>query len=240
MFLRLIKTIIGLALIPACYVSTVHVVRLIGDLQSVAGHDIPPSTWGLMIGFALWIVLYLALPRPVRTYVLAHELTHALWGWLTGARIKGIKVGPTGGHVKLTSTNFLVTLAPYFFPFYTVLVIILYAALSIFFDMRTYEPFWMGCVGLTWSFHLTFTISMLKTNQPDIEEHGRVFSYAVIYLLNVLGAALWVVAVTPPSILSFFAELWNDMLVAYEACGVRCTQYWTYIEQFVADIVSGR
>jgi hypothetical protein len=31
------------------------------------------------------------------------------------------------------------------------------------------------------------------TSQPDIQEYGRLFSYSLIYLLNVAGIALWIV-----------------------------------------------
>jgi hypothetical protein len=46
---------------------------------------------------------------------------------------------------------------------------------------------------LTWAFHFTFTLQSLLTSQPDIQEYGRLFSYSLIYLLNVAGIALWIV-----------------------------------------------
>ena len=35
-----------------------------------------------------------------------------------------------------------------------------------FYDLNAYEPFWLGLVGLTWGFHLTFTISTLGAALP--------------------------------------------------------------------------
>ncbi len=195
---RALKWLIGLLLLPVCVSATAALGQLVMGTVTAPG-DWPLSTRALFAGFLLWIVLYLCLPRPARAYVLAHELTHALWGWMFGAEIKGLKVTKKGGHVKLTKNNFLITLAPYFCPFYTLCVVLLYLVLTFFVDMTGYEPLWLGWIGLTWGFHLTFTLSALALHQPDIRMHGRLFSYSVIYLCNVLGIVLWVVTVSTPS-----------------------------------------
>ena len=41
--------------------------------------------------------------------------------------MKKIKVTSSGGHVHITKTNFLIALAPYFFPLYAVLVVAVFA-----------------------------------------------------------------------------------------------------------------
>ena len=128
-----------------------------------------------------------------------------------GARVSRFRVGARGGSVTLSKSNFLITLAPYFFPLYTILVVAAYGALSLFYDLKAYEPLWLGLVGLTWSFHLTFTISTLRQHQPDIRIHGRLFSYAFIYLFNLLGIALWLVAVTESTFADFSARLGGDL-----------------------------
>lgn len=206
--MRMFKRIVALFLLPLCVASTRAGLDLLGILPSTFSDGIPAPTIGLLAGFVLWLFMYIAMPRPVRTYVLAHELTHALWGWAMGAEIRGINVSAKGGHVRLTHTNFLITLAPYFFPFYTFLILLLHFVLSQFYDMRMYEPVWMGWVGLTWSFHLTFTLSMLRIKQPDIQEHGRLFSYTLIYLFNVLGLSA--------GLLSILDMAWPD----------GCTMLW--------------
>ncbi len=222
----LTKIIVGLLLLPFCVAATQTLVFLVRSIQPAAVGAVPRSAWGLLIGFVLWIVCFFATPRPVRTYVLAHELTHALWGWVMGARISRMKVSKRGGSVTLSKNNFLITLAPYFFPLYTVLVIILYYALSLFFDLHTYEPFWLGLVSLTWAFHLTFTITTLMEHQPDVRLNGRLFSYAVIYLFNVLGIGLWIVGVASPTIREFGGRLGSDILAAWTACGQAITPAW--------------
>jgi hypothetical protein len=216
--MRALKWLIGLILLPACAGVTLHLVHVLRDLLPAAGGSgLAAGVWALLAGFGLWLVLYHVCPRPMRTYVLAHELTHALWGWAMGARILGMKVGRSGGHVRLTHANFLITLAPYFFPLYTVLIIVLHAVLSLFYDMRQFELVWLGWVGLTWGFHLTFTLSMLRIGQPDIEEHGRLFSYCIIYLFNLLGIGLWVVAVSRVTGGEWAGSLFEQVLDTYYA-----------------------
>jgi hypothetical protein len=147
-------------------------------------------------GYVLWLALYFTLPRPVRTYVLAHELTHALWGWLMGADILRMRVSARGGSVTLSESNLLIALAPYFFPLYTVLIIAGYYLLSLFFEVERYYLVWLALVGFTWGFHFTFTVATLLQHQTDIREYGHLFSYTVIYVFNVLGICLWVVLVS--------------------------------------------
>lgn len=197
MLLKLFKFILGLLLLPVC-VAASHV--LWGLLQAAARTEsavfLPLPTLALLSGFGLWLALFMLFPRPVRSYILAHELTHALWGLLMGASIAKISVKEDHGSVVLSKTNFLITLAPYFFPLYTVLVIGLYYLLVLFYPVERFHLFWLGLVGLTWGFHLTFTVSALLQHQSDIRDQGHLFAYAVIYLANVLGICLWVIIVS--------------------------------------------
>jgi hypothetical protein len=181
------------------------------------GTGLSSSTMGLLLGVVLWVFLYMVLPRPVVSYVLAHELTHALWGYLMGAGVSRLRVSGKGGSVVVSKSNIFITLAPYFFPFYTVVVILLHGVLWLFVDMRGYEPLWMGFVGLTWAFHATFTLSMLAGRQPDIEAYGRVFSYTMIYLMNVLGVCLWVVATSSPTLGMLVDRLGADLAAVWFA-----------------------
>jgi hypothetical protein len=75
----------------------------------------------LLAGAACWIVIFLLLPKPMWIYVFGHELTHALWAWLFGGQVKKMKVSSAGGQVVVSKSNFLIVLAPYFFPLYTAL-----------------------------------------------------------------------------------------------------------------------
>ena len=214
--MKLFKFLLGLLLLPGCVAATRTLVLL---LRPAAPGVDPAGLAGLGAGFGLWLFVYFTLPRPTIAYVFGHELTHAIWSFLLGGGFSELRVRPTGGSVRVSESGVLVTLAPYFFPLYTLLVIAAYGAFALIFDPAAWRPLWFGLVGLTWSFHLTFTLSMLTRRQPDILEHGRLFSYALIYLLNVLGVALWVVAVGPASLGDFAAGLVRDARWLWEAAG---------------------
>ena len=85
-------------------------------------------------------------------YVLGHELTHALWTWLFGGKVKKMKVSSSGGHVVISKTNFFIALAPYFFPLYAVIVVAVFATGHLIWDWKSYLVFfpsarWRGvCV----------------------------------------------------------------------------------------------
>ena len=192
MMTRVLRLLLALLLLPLCGASTLAVTGLLGSLES--GVSWPELS--LAGGFLLWIAMYFTLPRPIRTYVLAHELTHALWGYLMGAAVHNLKVSRKGGSVLLSGSNMWVTLSPYFFPLYTVVISIVYGICSLAWDLHHLEWLWLALVGLTWSFHLTFTVSSLLQHQTDIVEYGRVFSMTVIYLMNVLGMGAWIALVT--------------------------------------------
>jgi hypothetical protein len=194
--MRVINFFVGILLMPICVAITWTVASLIRAAHPASDAFLPPAVMAFGAGFLIWVILYFTLPPPVRTYVLAHELTHALWGSFMGASISRMKISKERGSVTLSKSNVLITLAPYFFPLYTIIVIIVYCVLSLFYDTSAYHLLWLGLVGFTWSFHFTFTISALMQSQTDIKEYGYLFSYTVIYIFNVLGIAIWIVAVT--------------------------------------------
>ncbi len=198
--MRPLKFLLGLFLLPIAWIAISATARLIATLrfEEFGGH--PQSAWWLAGGFLLWLLLYLLLPRPMRTYVLGHELTHAVWALLMGARVSRLRVSARGGSVNVSKSNWIITLAPYFFPFYTMLVIAAAFILGFFYDLQPYERFILAAIGFTYAFHVTFTIAMLTIRQPDIQEHGRLFSYTVILLLNTLGLGCWLVAVAHPTL----------------------------------------
>lgn len=227
---KFIKMWIGIGLLPLLWAVSVAAYQL---YQSSANSNTGPgwSAWALPIGFVVWVAVFFLLPRPFRTYVLGHELTHALWALLMGGRVGKMKVGKSGGHVELTKTNFIITLAPYFFPFYTVLVIAVYYLAGIWIDVANYQLWWLAAIGLTWAFHVTFTIHMLSQHQPDIHEHGRIFSYTVIYIMNVLVISLWMILVGTPRFSGFGTLLVHEITSAYRATFDQLAQAWLFVSE---------
>jgi len=143
------------------------------------------SFWvALGAGTSVWLVIFFSLPRPMWLYVVGHELTHALWALLFGGRVKAFKASRTGGHVVLTKTNSFVALAPYFFPLYSVLWSLLFLLLAWFFGWKGHAFWFHFGVGMTYTFHLTLTATILRIRQPDLDGEGWLFSGVMIWLMH--------------------------------------------------------
>ena len=232
---KFFKMLIGIALLPACWAAS-RAIYTLYQTSVESAVETPFAVWALPSGFVLWVAIYFLLPRPFRTYVLGHELTHALWAIMMGGRVGKLKVGKSGGHVELTKTNFVITLAPYFFPFYAFLVIAAYYLAGIWLDVEPYKDWWLGAVGFTWAFHVTFTLNMLAERQPDIQEHGRIFSYAVIYLMNVLVIGTWMVLVGSPEFRSFGELLSQENALAYSYAYRLGLSVWVYAATLIESL----
>lgn len=148
-------------------------------------------------------------------YVAGHELTHALWALLFGHRVTAIKIRRTGGHVILSGTNSLITLAPYFFPLYGVIWLVFANGLNRWTSLRVAG--WVTALGFggAYMLHLVMTAKVLRLGQPDIQSEGHVFSAVVVLLGNLaMGLVLCPMAL---GILRF-RELAGDVWVYSGAC----------------------
>ena len=175
-----IKLIIAILLLPVCG-GAARALWLV--LRACGSAD---TTWiPILAGAACWVVVFLLLPKPMWIYVFGHELTHALWTWLFGGQVKKMKVTSKGGHVVISKTNFLIALAPYFFPLYVVLVVSVFALGNLIWNWHGYLVWFHLCVGAAYAFHLTLTFQVLQTQQTDITGQGCLFSAVIIFLGNI-------------------------------------------------------
>jgi hypothetical protein len=173
---------IGIFLLPVC-LGTAQ--ALWQELSQAGPAD---RVWlPMLAGAAGWIVIFLLLPKPMWVYVFGHELTHAVWTWAFGGAVKKFKVGANGGHVVTTKHNFLIVLAPYFFPFYAALVVVFALGLKLVGAWHSdYVPWFHILLGAAYAFHLTLTWHILRTQQTDITSQGYIFSGVIIFLGNAL------------------------------------------------------
>jgi hypothetical protein len=174
------KTLIAILLLPLC----VGAVSALWQVLQASGSA--DTIWvAFLSGAACWVVIYLLLPKPMWVYVFGHELTHVLWTWLLGGRVKKFKASPQGGHVVVTKSNFVTALAPYFFPLYAILVVLVFIAGHLLWDWRPYVVWFHLLLGAAYAFHVTLNWHILKHSQTDITSQGYLFSFVVIFLGNV-------------------------------------------------------
>ena len=152
-----IKFIIAILLLPVC----AGAARALWLVLCASGKA--DVVWvPLLAGAACWVVIFLLLPKPMWIYVFGHELTHALWTWLFGGQVKKMKVTSAGGHVVVSKTNFVIALAPYFFPFYAALVIAVFAIGHLFWDWWNYLVWFHLFVGAAYAFHVTLDVARFE------------------------------------------------------------------------------
>ena len=210
MIAKLLRVLLGLFLLPACfafakvfYLVLMHSSGVFSEMLFLLG------------GIAAFLLCWFLLPRPVKMYVLGHELTHALSGMLFGAKASKFTVTDKGGSVNLTKTNFIITLAPYFFPFYTFVVGIAALIVLIFVRPLPLIPLWVALVGFTWAFHLLFTLDSLSQRQPDILTYGKMLSWTFIFLANISVVLLWFSAVSSVTLSFVMSALYGALMDSY-------------------------
>ncbi|HUF61872.1 MAG TPA: hypothetical protein VMN36_07335 [Verrucomicrobiales bacterium] len=169
----------------------------------------------------LWLALgslgcsFAVLVAPARmqfAYVFAHELTHVCFTYLCGGKAEeAFRVSSRGGHVVTTKTNWLISLSPYFFPFYTVIGLLAFALCALLVSPGSGALLALHAfLGFTLSLHAGFTLRVLLRNQPDLRMNGVIFSLLIIYLVNLLLVTALLVAVSPERSFAGYLEDWSD------------------------------
>ena len=120
------------------------------------------------------------------------------------------KVSAEGGHVIITKSNFVIVLAPYFFPLYVVLVVMCFVLGHLLWNWKSYAVWFHLLVGAAYAFHVTLTGHALQTRQTDITSQGYFFSAVIIFLGNVgvllLGVPLLTGSVSRLTALAWWME----------------------------------
>lgn len=209
-----------LFLLPACFINTHALAVSFGDS---IGHSFwrTPAFWFFSMGVILWLISFVALPRPVAVYVWAHEMTHAIFVILCGGKVSDFQSSSKGGYVLTNKNNVLISLSPYFFPLYTVILVPVCLLLGALTDLSVlltlpggfgFRPLWglFLLIGLSWGFHITFTMWMIGKDQPDLRINGVFFSVTLIYLVNSLLIALLLILAAPEATLAGFVRTWTE------------------------------
>lgn len=134
-----------------------------------------------LLGFLFYCGIHFLVPRPLFMHILGHEITHALWARIFGGKIKSLSLTPQGGKVTVSKSNFLITLAPYFFPLYTLIFLGIYLIAR-----PSFRHYLIFVIGFALGFHFLSTLSSLKNEQPDLKRTGIFFPWLVIYWMNLI------------------------------------------------------
>lgn len=183
--MKTLRTILAALSLPLVCGLMYNTFMLIVSLGRQVSDDMVPF-W---LGLAGYFIFQGIFAKPIRTYVFGHELTHALVGLLSGARLKSFNVSTSGGSVVLTKTNIWITLSPYFVPIYTVALMGLYWVCHFFWPLDPYYGYVLFAAGFTLSFHFSLTHYALGQGQSDLKAYGPFFSGVLILFINCLVIA---------------------------------------------------
>jgi hypothetical protein len=173
----------GAFLVPGLLAALTETVRAIGRR--------PAPSYAFLAGALAFAILWrLALRRAAFgrfLMVLEHELTHALMAWATLHRVVSLRATVRqGGHVQIRGRgNWLITVAPYFFPTASVIAMLVLSWLP-----REYLVAGNLALGATVAYHLVSTFSETHRHQPDLQAAGWLFCILFLPPANLATLAL--------------------------------------------------
>ena len=190
---RILRWCLALILLPLCWVTSWTL--LLRFSQATVDQDFWKTAefWYFATGALVmlgWFWSGLLQPFFLYLYVLGHELTHAVFVVLYLGKVTDFYVSKEGGYITTNKTNLVIALSPYFVPFWAVLSAALYVLLRYFADLsQEWDRLLYALMGVTWTFHMVWTLWMIPRDQPDLKENGTFLSLTVIYLGNLLVLA---------------------------------------------------
>jgi Peptidase M50B-like len=171
--------VVSLAFLAPLALALVDVLRAIAH----APRHATPFLLGAAVYFAAWAVVF---RRPIAGSLFStaeHELTHAIFAWATFHRVVRFRATwRSGGHIEyLGRGNWLIAVAPYFFPTLSI------AALVVLAFLPPSYAFWGSAgLGVTVAYHVTSTFRETHPGQPDLAKVGFPFAFAFLGAANAL------------------------------------------------------
>lgn len=146
-----------------------------------------------LLGCFLFVLLWrrwLSQSRVGRFLItLEHESTHALFAMLSLHRIVGFRASlGRGGEVRFTGRgNWLISVAPYFFP--TLALLLFLIAYLLPFPGLPWQSFLLG---VALGYHVVSTVRETHRDQTDLKDLGMLFCYLFLPAANLAVVGLLV------------------------------------------------
>lgn len=181
-FGKIIKNFIGLLAIPLVS-SAVFSLYKVGEEFFKIGKN----SLYLSIGIVTYILLRVGISKLGSSMmefieVFYHELIHTVCSVMC---LKGIKSffasDAKGGEIQTSKSNFIIDLSPYFFP----LVAVIFSLIKTI-VVGKYYGYLILCAGIGIGLHLSSVFHDLKVEQSDIDKNGAIFSFVIIFFLNMI------------------------------------------------------
>ena len=217
---------LSVVMVYALMLQLYHAAPLVGELSFWQSEPVWFSVLGVLV-FAAVKYFRLIEPMLMFSYVLGHELTHALAAMLCFGKVQALSVDVDGGYVDTDTDNLFVSLAPYFVPLWMLLWMAALFVANWIHPFDSYMEWFYAGSGFWWAFHVYWTLWVIPREQPDLLENGVVLSFMIILLTNVVALLLVLrcfgvlsfrgyacdFVAAAQEIAAAFADLWSLLLV---------------------------
>lgn len=138
--------------------------------------------------FTATVFLFLLIPGLAGSFlaIAEHELTHMLFAVLTFHKPKGLDINQdVGGSFSFVGEgNWLIALAPYFFPTFTFIVMIGAPLYLLFFEKL--PSFYLTLLGVLIGYHFISSLLSIHPKQTDFKVAGYIFTICFLPGINLI------------------------------------------------------
>jgi len=179
---RITKNLIGLLAIPLVSSAAFSLFEISKDFFKVSR-----NSFYLPAGIIAYILVRFSISKlglSIMEFVevFYHELIHAFYSVISFKDVKSFFASATkGGEIETSKSNFIIELSPYFFP----LLALIFSGVKPF-VVEKFQVYLIFCTGLGIGLHLSSLFHDLKVEQSDIRRNGVLFSFVVIFFLNII------------------------------------------------------
>jgi len=205
------KTVLMILFIPLIYAYGKTFFLLIQrfDISSI-------RVFFFSLGFLFFTILWFLGLRKYQFFsIFEHEFTHMVLALLFFKRPQEFYVNEKeGGWVLLAGGNFIITLGPYFFLTFCMLILPIYLVIQ-----PQFHPPFLLVMGALLAYHTFSTIRETNFNlQTDIIFNGKIFSALVILLGNIISYG-FIIAFVYGGFRQgrlFFSDGWNEIMALFK------------------------
>jgi hypothetical protein len=227
MLTRLIDRLINLLKWPIALLTVFllpAIALTIGDeITKLSSNILIPFTVGLVAYFILWKMLFTRRLWGSWLPTFEHELTHTLFALITLHKVTDFHTSyEKGGHVRYIGGpgNWLITIAPYFFPTFVVLLLVAH----FYFPLLPRDLFIL-LLGFVVSFHLVSTLIEINTKQPDLNKVGLFFCWCFLPGANLFFIGWLIFILVERNATQYFTSIYNYSAHHVELITVFANQY---------------
>jgi hypothetical protein len=211
MLTRLVDNLINLLKWPIALLTLFllpDITLAIGDeIAKLSSKVLIPLTVGIAAYFVLWKLLFTRRLWGSWLPTLEHELTHTIFALITLHKVTNFHTSyEKGGHVQYVGGpgNWLITIAPYFFPTFVALLLVLDFYLPLL-----QRDLFILMLGFVVSFHVISTLTETNAKQPDLIKVGLLFCWCFLPGANLFFIGWLIFALLERGAVTYICSIYN-------------------------------